>query len=123
MTIREDISVLHVLKADHKASPTALTAINDGISALMTIEDMGFYGIPPVKKEPATAGFDIKTLYEQTTLYCELVDTDETERYNIEIYNQPETPIYIFVYWHKTQHKITSIAYTIKEEQTNDSRN
>ena len=45
MTIREDIAVLHALKADHK-SQTALTAINDGISALMTIEDMSFYGIP-----------------------------------------------------------------------------
>ena len=37
MTIRQDIAVLHALKADHKASPSALTAINDGISALMTI--------------------------------------------------------------------------------------
>lgn len=59
---------------------------------------------------------DLKTLYEQTTLYCEPVDTDETETYNIEIYNQPETPIYIFVYYNKHQHKITSIAYTIKGE-------
>ena len=59
MNIREDIAVLHALKADHK-SQTALTAINDGISALMTIEDMRFYVIPPVNKEPATVGFDIK---------------------------------------------------------------
>ena len=115
MTIREDIAVLHALKADHK-SQTALTAINDGISALMTIEDMSFYGIPPVKKEPATAGFDIKTLYEQTTMYCDIITTSEDENYKIEIYSQPDTPIKVFVYWSKKEHKITSINYTIKGE-------
>ena len=86
MTITEDIAVLHALKVDHK-SQTALTAINDAISALMTIEDMSFYGIPPVKKEPATAGFDIKTLYEQTTMYCNIITTTEDENYKIEIVN------------------------------------
>lgn len=116
MTIREDIAVLHTLKAHHKISPTALTAINDGISALMTIEDMSFYGIPPVKKEPATAGFDLKTLYEQTTMYCDIITTSEDENYKIEIYQQPDTPIKVFVYWSKELHKITSINYTIKGE-------
>ena len=115
MTIREDIAVLSALKQEHK-SPTALTAINDGISALMTIEDMSFYGIPPVKKEPATAGFDIKTLYEQTTMYCDLIATSEDHQYHIEIYQQPNTPIKVFVYWSKELHKITSINYTIKGE-------
>lgn len=116
MTIREDIAVLHALKADHKASSTALTAINDAISALMTIEDMSFYGIPPVKKEPATTGFDIKTLYEQTTMYCDLIAKSSDHQYNIEIYQQPNTPIKVFVYWSKELHKITSINYTIKGE-------
>ena len=116
MTIREDISVLHTLKADHKTSPTALTAINDGISALMTIEDMSFYGIPPVKKEPATAGFDMKILYEQTTMYCDIITTTENEDCNIEIYQQPNTPIRVCVYWSKKLHKITAITYTIQGE-------
>lgn len=116
MSIRGDIAVLHALKADHKTSATALTAINDAISALMTIEDMSFYGIPPVKKEPATAGFDIKTLYEQTTMYCDLIATSSDYQYNIEIYQQPNTPIKVFVYWSKKLHKITSINYTIKGE-------
>lgn len=115
MTIREAIAVLHALKAEHK-SQTALTAINDGISALMTIEDMSFYGIPPIKKESATAGFDIKTLYEQTTMYCELISQSDDESYHIEIYQQPNTPIKVFVYWSKELHKITSINYTIKGE-------
>lgn len=116
MTIREAIAVLHTIKADHKASLTALTAINDAISALMTIEDMNFYGIPPVKKEPATAGFDIKTLYEQTTMYCDIINQSEDENYKIEIYQQPNTPIKVIVYWSKELHKITSINYTIKGE-------
>ena len=116
MTIRKDIAVLHALKADHKTSVPALTAINDGISALMTIEDMSFYGIPPVKKEPATAGIDLKTLYEQTTMYCELVDIDKTVKYDVEIFHQLETPIYVFVYWNREPRTIHSIAYTIKGE-------
>lgn len=115
MTIREAIAVLHAIKSKHK-SQTALTAINDGISALMTIEDMSFYGIPPVKKEPVTAGFDIKTLYEQTTMYCNIIKVTEDENYKIEIYQQPNTPIKVFVYWSKELHKITSINYTIKGE-------
>lgn len=116
MTITEDIAVLHALKSELK-SQTALNAINDGISALMTIEDMSFYGIPPVKKEPATAVFDIKTLYEQTTMYCDLIATSSDHKYNIEIYQQPNTPIKIFVYWSKElPKKITSINYTIKGE-------
>ena len=116
MTIREDIAVLHALKQLHKSSPTAITAFNDGISALMTIDDMNFYGIPPVRKDPATAGFDIKTLYEQTTMYCDLISKSDDENYHIEIYQQPDTPIKVFVYWSKEHHKITSINYTIKGE-------
>ena len=82
----------------------------------MTIEDMSFYGIPPVKKEPAPVGFDLKTLYEQITIYCNIITTTEDENYKIEIYQQPDTPIKVFVYWSKELHKITSINYTIKGE-------
>lgn len=115
MTIREAIAVLHALKADH-TSQTALTAINDGISALMTIDDMSFYGIPPVKKEPATTGIDLKTLYEQTTMYCELIKKETLANFIIETYHQPETPLYITVYWNKQPSTLTSINYTIKGE-------
>ena len=115
MTIRQDIAVLHAIKKDF-VNQTALTAMNDAISALMTIEDMQFYGLTPVKKKPATAGFDIKTLYEQTTMYCNIIKVSEDENYKIEIYQQPETPIRVFVYWSKDLHKITSINYTIKGE-------
>lgn len=114
MTIREDIAVLHALKAEHK-SQTALTAINDAISALMTIEDMTFYGIPPVKKEPATAGFDLKTLYEQTTMYCTLVGKDYTDKYIVEVYQQNNTPLFVIIYWSKETHTIISIAYTLRK--------
>ena len=115
MTITEDVAVLHALKAEQK-SPSSLTANNDGISALMTIDDMNFYGIPPVKKEPPTTGFDIKTLYEQTTMYCNILKETEDENYRIEIYQQPDTPIRVYVYWSKALHKITLINYTITGE-------
>lgn len=115
MTIREDIAVLHALKGEYQ-NQTALTAINDGISALMTIQDMSFYGIPPLMKDSSIAGIDIKTLYEQTTMYCDIISTSEDENYRIEIYQQPDTPIRVFVYWSKELHKITSINYTIKGE-------
>lgn len=114
MTIREDIAVLHALKGEH-LNQTALTAINDGISALMTIEDMNHYGLSPYLKEPPT-GFNIQTLYEQTTMYCDLINETEDENYKIEIFQQPDTPIKVFVYWSKELHKITSINYTIKGE-------
>lgn len=115
MTIREDIAILHTIKKDHQ-SQTVLTAINDGISALMTIEDMSYYGIPPSMKEPATVNIDLKTLYEQTSMYCDIIDLKEDNTQIIETYQQPNTPIKVFVYWSKELHKITSINYTIKGE-------
>lgn len=116
MTFREDIAVLYALKTDHSKSVTALTAINDGISALTTLEDMKHYGISLDIKKPLPTTFDIKTLYEQTTMYCDLIATSSDYQYNIEIYQQPNTPIKIFVYWSKELHKITSINITCKGE-------
>lgn len=115
MTIREDIAVLHALKTEHQ-NQTPLTAINDAISALMTIDDMAHYGLTPYLKEPASADIDIKTLYEQTTMYCDITTVSEDENYKIEIYQQPDTPIKVFVYWSKELRKITSINFTIKGE-------
>lgn len=60
--------------------------------------------------------FDIKTLYEQCTLYCELINQSEDDNYNISIYQQIGTPIKVIVYWSKELHKITSINFTIKGE-------
>ena len=56
---------------------------------------------------------DLKTLYEQTTLYCTKVDEFNT-RYHVEVYNQPDTPIFIFVYW--LDNSIHSITYTIRKD-------
>lgn len=115
MTIREDIAVLFALKCK-QISPTALTAINDAISALMTIEDMTFYEIPSASDESSTFGFDMKILYEQTTMYCDIITETENEDYKIEIYQQPNTPIRVNVYWSKKLHKITAITYIIEGE-------
>lgn len=57
---------------------------------------------------------DLKTLYEQTTLYAEPVDNFRTPEYYVEVFHQLHTPIYIFAYWE--QNKLHSIAYTIRED-------
>lgn len=58
---------------------------------------------------------DLKTLYEQTTLYCDLITRQKTYDYFIEVYRQPDTPIYIFAYFDRDTHTLVSIAYTIKK--------
>lgn len=60
---------------------------------------------------------DLKTLYEQTTMYCDIIDILDDGNHKIEVYKQPDTPIKVFVYWSKELHNITSIRYyTIKGE-------
>lgn len=60
---------------------------------------------------------DLKTLYEQTTMYCELIETKHEDVYHdIEIYHQLDTPIFVYVYWDRYKHTIHSIVYTIKGE-------
>lgn len=61
---------------------------------------------------------DLKTLYEQTTMHCELVETQHDENYKIEVFQQFNTPIFVFVYWSKLTHTITSIVYTIRKGDT-----
>lgn len=60
---------------------------------------------------------DLKTLYEQTTMYCEFVmHHDFTDGIYSEEFVQPETPIHIYVYWNREKSKIVSIEYFIKGE-------
>lgn len=59
---------------------------------------------------------DLKTLYEQTTMYCELVVKGINEKYTIETYHQPETPIYVLVYWNNANNTIKAITFIIKGE-------
>lgn len=59
---------------------------------------------------------DLKTLYEQTTMYSELVDEFDSNNYHFEIYHQPDTPIYIrvvFVWnFNPTTYKIHEISFS-----------
>lgn len=97
-------------------------AINLGISALKTIDDGNFmikthlnsvYGKMCYKDTDSAEKIDLKTLYEQTTLYCTKVDEFNT-CYHVEVYNQPNTPIFIFVYW--LDNSIHSISYTTRKD-------
>ena len=112
LAILRDVFIPRLLLVD-KHQHELDEAINLGISALKTIEDGNFMVKPTHQLQPQ---IDIKTLYEQTTMYCELINQSEDENYKIEIYQRPDTPIKVFVYWSKEQHKITSINYTIKGE-------
>lgn len=126
LAILRDVFIPRLLLAD-KHQHELDEAINLGISALKTIEDGNFmlkthlnsvYGKMCYKDTDSAGKIDLKTLYEQTTMYCERIDTflSSDNKYYVEVYQQPDTPIHIFIYW--TRHgmtKIHSIAYTIKE--------
>lgn len=61
---------------------------------------------------------DLKTLYEQTTMYCNLINTYKyllKHNHTIELFEQPNTPICVAVHWDNNKHKIISITYEIKE--------
>lgn len=100
-------------------------AINDAISALKIIEDGNYqlkthlnsvYEKTWYENTVSAGKIDLKTLYEQTTMYCERIDTMLTEKYTVEIFQQPNTPIIIFAYWsRKGATKLHSIAYQIGE--------
>lgn len=96
-------------------SPKEQASLDMAISALMTIKD-GNYKLqqePPVPNKDVPPAIDLKTLYEQTTMYCELIATSHEHKYNIEIYQQPDTPIKVFVYWSKDHSTIVAINYSI----------
>ena len=110
LAILRDVFIPRLLLAD-KHYRELDEAINLGISAIKTIEDGNFMLKPAFQFQPQ---IDLKTLYEQTTPYCDLVDIDNTADYYVEIFHQLETPIYIFVYWNREPRTIQSIAYQIK---------
>lgn len=58
---------------------------------------------------------DLKTLYEQITATFEILEHTQSISYDydVEIFKQPDTPIYAFVYWSKSTHTLTSISFTI----------
>lgn len=73
---------------------------------------------------------DLKTLYEQTTMYCNRIDMfiSKDNKYIVEVFQQPNTPINVFAYWHNTTTQpltLHSIAYqiddTISETKENTS--
>ena len=126
LAILRDVFIPRLLLAD-KHQHELDEAINLGISALKTIEDGNFmlkthlnsaYGKMCYKDTDSAGKIDLKTLYEQTTMYCEHIDTfiSNDNNYLIEVYQQPDTPIHIFIYWTRQgMTKIHSITYTIKE--------
>ena len=126
LAILRDVFIPRLLLAD-KHQHELDEAINLGISALKTIEDGNFmiktylnsaYGKMCYKDTDSAGKIDLKTLYEQTTMYCDYIENfiSKDKKYLVEVYQQPDTPIHIFVYWTRTgTTKIHSIAYSIKE--------
>lgn len=57
---------------------------------------------------------DLKTIYEQVTMEFKSIDKYATDKYIVEVFQQPETPLHVFAYW---THKGTlhSIAFHLKE--------
>lgn len=67
---------------------------------------------------------DLKTLYEQTTMYCNRIDMfiSKDNKYIVEVFEQPNTPINVFAYWNNTLLQpitLHSIAYQINETKEN----
>ena len=100
-------------------------AINDAISALKTIEDGNYqlkthlnsvYGKMCYEDTDSTPQIDLKTMYEQATMYCELIDQYPIRSYEVEVWHQTDTPINVYVYWNKEHCKIFEIIYKIKGE-------
>ena len=129
MKLSEAMEILSILKelVEPYILPAhryeAKQALDLGISALKTIEDGNYqlkthlnsaYGKMCYKDTDTAGKIDLKTLYEQTTMYCDLVQKYHAAPLHIEVYEQPDTPIQIYVAWKNK--KIHSISYTIKEK-------
>lgn len=83
--------------------------------ALQTIDD-GNYILTPPADNPT---IDLKTLYEQATLYCTktCTITDHLTHQIIEVYNQPETPLHILFYWNKDKGILEKATYTTNKAE------
>ena len=55
--------------------------------------------------------FDMKTLYEQITLYFDHISTDIIMNCKKEVYHQPNTPIYAHIIW--KDNIIISISFEV----------
>ena len=128
LSILKELSLPHLIP-QHKEE--IKQALDLGISALKTIEDGNYqlkthlnaaYGKMCYKDTDSAGAVDLKTLYEQTTMYCEKDD----ERYQyfangdvrkVEYYQQPDTPIRVVAVWNisKSTPKLIEISYQIKE--------
>lgn len=133
LSIETSIALLSAFnqRLEHGA-PYLYAAINNGIAALETIQDGNYqlknhlnaaYGKMRYKDTDSVGAVDLKTLYEQTTMYCEQVD----ERYQyfangdirkVEYYKQPDTPIRVVAVWKiaKSNQKLIEVSYQIGEE-------
>ena len=123
LSILKELVEPHILPA-HRYE--AKEAINLGISALKTIEDGNYqlknhlnaaYGKMCYKDTDSAGKIDLKTLYEQVTMYCVLVGTEIIGKNKMEIFQQTDTPIFIFAHWQcsDTQDKLYYISFGIKE--------
>ena len=131
LAILRDVFIPRLLLAD-KHQHELDEAIDLGIAALKTIEDGNFqfktksskvYGSMTTQQPQ----IDLKTLYEQTTMYCDFIEKSYhssvsinpnnhekiTRNYAVEIWQQPNTPIYIYVCWNTEETHIEEIAYKI----------
>ena len=109
LAILRDVFIPRLLLAD-KHQHELDEAINLGISALKTIED-GNFMLKPTHYHPQ---IDIKTLYEQMTMYCDLVgETKDGNKLIFEKYHQPDTPIDVNVYWENNH--VIKMTFEIRE--------
>ena len=118
LAILRDVFIPRLLLAD-KHQHELDEAINLGISALKTIQDGDFIMRETIKRH-STYGMtncmkiDIKTLYEQMTMYCDLVgETKDGNKLIFEKYHQPNTPIDVNVYWENNH--VIKMTFEIRE--------
>ena len=116
LSILKELVEPHILPAHRYEAKQALDL---GISALKTIQD-GDYIMRETKRRHATYGMnrfmqiDIKTLYEQMTMYCDLVgEVKDGDRLIFEKYHQPDTPIDVDVHWDNNH--VVKMTFEIRE--------
>lgn len=137
LSIETSIALLSAFnqRLEHGA-PHLYAAINNGIAALETIQDGNYHLKTHLNSvyekmcyhDTDTAGkIDLKTLYEQTTMYCDFIEKSYhtstainpnnhekiIRNYALEVWQQPDTPIYILVYWNTEETHIEEITYKI----------
>lgn len=116
ITIDEAITALSEIITHYPAlNKKVVLSIDLAIMALQTIDDGNYILTPPSDNPP----IDLKTLYEQTTLFCTKICTitDHLTHQLIEVYHQPETPLYILFYWNKDKGILEKATYTTNKAE------